>query len=479
MVDQRPSPSPIRDFATWEPLLRVLRADREKRDADEAGASGRSAGSVRVAGRIREHGWSLDLRRPRPAPGRAMQLEDVQEEHDAAERVQGALADAGIDDVSFAAEIHRTGHVVLRLFEAGPAVEPGVGNPHPGALLLVDDAVPEPWRRLPDPVTGAAPAPSADPEALARALRERLPSAIGATEEEIAAAETRLGFALPAELKALYRVTRARWEDHGDDYEAADREADAVGCEPLDLDSLYVADASYRHSAWGIAATEAVDTPPDAAVQGLVGSPGWIVFGVDGGGDPLAVDLTPGPRGHTGQVILLSHGDNTGAELIADSLTDLVLGRTTATEEAEPVTPETRRPPAVARVNIGGFQSIEAAAHPGLEVLSIGVWDSAPLSLAPVLGLPRLRTLTAYPGTLADPLEIAGLPGLEFLELGPEDWRVLLDADAVPRSLSAAEIIAHGKWDPLPYVTLANEILALRDRPQIVQTVLEGELPAN
>ncbi|MGX9890294.1 SMI1/KNR4 family protein [Streptomyces sp. NPDC002276] len=472
MADQRQSPSSIHDFATWEPLLRLLGADRERRDG------GASAGSVRVAGRIREHGWSLDLRRPRPAPGRALQMEDVQEEHDAAERVQGALADAGIDNVSFSAEIYRTGRVILHLFDPSPAVEAGVGNPHPGALVLVDGAVPEPWRRLPDPVTGtaAAPAPSADPEALARSLRERLPGAIGATEEEIAAAETRLGFALPAELKALYGVTRARWEDHDGDDESEEREAEALGCEPFDLDGLYVADASYRRSAWGIGALEAVNTPPDAAVQGLVGSPGWIVFGDNGGGDRLAVDLTPGPRGHVGQVILLSHEEDTGAALIADSLTDLVLGRLAA--EAEPAGPRKRQPPMVARVNIRNLKSVEAAAHPRLEVLSIGVWEGAPLSLAPVLGLPGLRTLTAYPGTLADPLEIAGLTGLEFLELGPEDWRVLLDADAVPRGLSAAEIIAHGEWNPLPYVTLANEILALWDRPLIVQTILEGELSA-
>lgn len=52
---------------------------------------------------------------------------------------------------------------------------------------------------------------------------------------------------------------------------------------------------------------DAVDIRPDAAVQGLVGSPGWIVFGDNGGGDRLAVDLTPGPRGHIGQVVVLSH----------------------------------------------------------------------------------------------------------------------------------------------------------------------------
>ncbi len=54
-------------------------------------------------------------------------------------------------------------------------------------------------------------------------------------------------------------------------------------------------------------------------------------------------------------------------------------------------------------------------------MLSIGVWEGEPFSLAPVADLPRLRTLTAMPGTLADPLEITGLTRLEFLALGPEN----------------------------------------------------------
>lgn len=249
---------------------------------------------------------------------------------------------------------------------------------------------------------------------LERTLRERLPHAIGATDDELAAAEARLGVTLPDELKVLYRVTRARWADLGDDYEAAERESAAVGCELFDLDGLYVADASSCRCRWEFAAMEAVLTPPDAMVQGLVGSPGWIAFGDNGGGDRLAVDLTPGPRGHMGQVIMLSHEENVGAELVADSLTDLVLGR----PAAEPSSPHAQQPVA-ARVNIAGLKTVQAAAHPGLEVLSIGVCDGAPFSLAPVAGLPRLRTLTAYPGTLADPLEITELTGLEFLELGP------------------------------------------------------------
>lgn len=395
----------------------------------------------------------------------------MQEEMDAVRRVQTAMAAVGVDDVSFSATVEPDGAAVLRLLGPSPAVEPGIGTPHPGALVLVEGALPEPWRRLPDATPGAKPAPSADPELLERTLRERMPDAVGATEEEIAAAEARLGVRLPEELKVLYRVTRARWEDWGNDYDTAVGVFDAVRCELSSVDELYAAEASTRHWSWQFAAKEAVDTRPDDSVQGVVGSPGWIVFGENGGGDRLAVDLTPGPCGHTGQIVLIGHEESAGAELLADSLTDWVLDRKARTRRGRG-----EEPPLVAHVNHVSIRSVREAAHPGLEVLSVGVWDGAPFSLAPVIGLPRLRTLAAYAGTLADPREIAQLTGLEFLELGPEDWRVLLDAGAVPRSLSAAAITAYGDHDPLPVVAVANEILALWDRPQIIQTVLEGDL---
>lgn len=469
MIDQNPAYPPypplpsVNAFATWEPVLRLLR---------DGGVNGQAAPSLRVAGRIGRGGWSLPLRRQLPQPGRAAQVEDMRDEFEAVKRVQGALADAGVDDISFTAKISPTGKTTLRLLGPSPAVEPGIGTPHPGALILVEGALPQPWRRLPDPVPGAVPAPSADPALLEQTLRERLPDAIGATQAEIAAAEARLGVTLPEELKVLYRVTRSWWEDWGDDHKAAERECMAVGCQLFTLDDLYIADTSTRRRPWKHAAMEAALTPPDAAVQGLVGSPGWIAFGDNGGGDQFAVDLTPGPRGHVGQIIILSHEENIGACLVADSLTDLVMNQPSKHRGGS----GGDQPPAVAHVNIRRLPSIEAAAHPGLEVLSIGVWDAEPLSLAPVTELPRLRTLTAYPGTLADPLEIAELTTLEFLELGPEEWRVLLDAGAVPRSLSAAAINVHGNQDPLPIVAIANELLVLWNRPQIIQTVLEGNL---
>ncbi|SDM08345.1 SMI1 / KNR4 family (SUKH-1) [Nonomuraea maritima] len=450
----------IHDFMTWEPLLRLLHVD----NVESLGASG-----GHVAGQIGHNAWSLPLLPRFPTPGRALQADGMRDDLDAVERVQNALLDAGLDAISFAAEVSPTGRAVLHLFTTSSAVEEGIG-PYPGSLILVDGSVPQPWRRSPDPVLGAVQAPSVDLALLERTLRERMPGATGATEAEIAATEARLGVALPDELKALYRVTRGQRQDWGDNYAAADRVIEAVGCELFPLDDLYIADAASRPYLWRFAATEAAGTLPNATVQGVVGSPGWIAFGASGGGDRIAVDLTPGPDGHVGQIIVLDH--EIGADLLAESLTQLVVNRPTVQHFSR----RGEESPVIARVNINALTSIQAAAHPSLEVLCIGVWDGEPLSLAPVTGLPRLRTLTAYPGTLVDPLEITKLTGLEFLELGPEEWRVLLDAGAVPHGLSAAAIQVHGNQHPLPIVALANDLLSLWNRPPITVTVLNGDL---
>lgn len=439
--------SSVSDFATWEPVLRRMLAD----DTDR-----RAARTARVAGRIGQYGWSLAHRGPMSPAART-----------AVKDIQRALARGGVQEIAFRARIRPDGRTTLGLVWPSPAVEPAVGYPDLGVLVLAEGSLPEPWLRRPEPVPGAVPAPSADPELLERTLRERLPDAIGATEEQIAAAEERLGVALSEELKVLYRVTRVDW---GDDFDAATRAGDAVGCELSGLEDLHVVDAAARHPGWGLGAKRAISTAPGAAVQALAGSPGWVGFGSNGG-DEFAVDLTPGPGGHFGQVILVDHEQSLGAELVADSLTDFVLGRLRKEDQDR----RGDAPDAVARVGAGGAETVQAAAHPALEVLSIGAGDGAPHSLAPVAGLSRLRTLTALPGTLADPLEVAALTALEFLELGARDWRVLLDAGAVPRTLKAAAVTVRDQ-DHLPVVAIANEILALWDRPQVVQTLLDGDL---
>ncbi|MEU6811483.1 SMI1/KNR4 family protein [Streptomyces sp. NPDC046831] len=451
----------LHDFTTWQPLLRLLHV---------AHAETLSAPGGHVAGQISPGAWSVPLPHRPPQPGRTSQVSDNQDQFDAVGRIVDALKESGSNGVSFVVEASSApGGVRLYLISPGSSAEQGVATPHPGTLLLADGALPEPVRRLPDPVPGAVPAPSADVGLLQRTLRERLPDAVGASEEEIAAAEARLGVPLPPELRALYRIARGRYEDW-DDYQEP---YDTIGCELLPLDEVYVADAASRHVLWQFGAMEAVETGPEDAVQGLVGSPGWIVFGDNGGGDRIAVDLTPGPQGHVGQVIIIGHEENIGAGLVADSLTDMVVHRHF---DGRPVR-RAERPPLVAHVNRVSLPSIEAAAHAGLEVLSIGVWEKEPLSLAPVFGLPRLRTLCACPGTLADPCEISRLTHLEYLELPPAEWRVLLDAEAVPTGLLAAGIEAHRQRDnPLRTIALANEILALYGRPLITGiTVLEGK----
>jgi len=381
--------------------------------------------------------------------------------------VRDALKKAAMSRISFVVNFFRGGRLVLHLLELGPAVEVTAGDIGMGSLVLVEGALPELWRRQPAPAPRARSATSADPELLQRMLRERLPGATGATELEIANAEARLGIPVPEELKALYRVTPAPREDGYD----AERVFAAVGCYPLPLDDLYICTAATRPLPWMYAAKEAAYTSPSGAVQALVGSPGWLVFGGNGGGDRVAIDLTPGPRGNIGQVIMIWHDELYGAGLFARSLTDLVMRKKKLRGGSR-----LGELPEVARVNRGALRSIESAASPDLEVLSIGVWEGEPLSLAPVTGLPGLRTLSALPGTLADPLQVTQLPGLEYLQLGQQEWRTLLDAGAVPRGLLAAAVEPHGGQDPIQLVAIANELLALWDRPRIGHTIFEGNL---
>ncbi|WP_347232501.1 SMI1/KNR4 family protein [Streptomyces sp. C] len=466
-TNRRPPLSSLHDFATWEPVLRRLRAANPEVLADPGGY---------VAGHIwRSGGCTMPWRRRQTRIDQTRSdplqiLQELQALEADLEGVRKAMADLGLEGVSFKAEISPAGRAVVHVLNPGPASDSCAAITGDGALVLVEGAVAEPRRRLPRPTPDAVPAPSADPELLARTLRERLPAAVGATEAEIAAAEERLGLTLPEELKALYRVTRVRSAE-GDDEHETYAAYEAVGCELGSLDQLCFADVASRPADWDTAARTALFTPPDAPVQGLVGSPGWLVFAGSGYGDPIAVDLTPGPGGHTGQIVLIDHEKHIGAVLLADSLTDLVASR----GRYRPVT-QAAEAPALARIHTGAPDGVPAAAHPDLEVLDISRRQGGtPISLGPFAALPRLRTLTAAPHTLADPLEVAGLTALEFLALASADWRVLLDAGAVPRSLLAAGIVRRDE-DPLAVTDLANELLALRNRPLITRTTVEGDL---
>lgn len=169
-----------------------------------------------IPGVIGRGGWSMDLMPPplRHEPGRALLVSDFQEEHDAAKRVQNAVFAEGLDVIQFVVKVAPTGRVLLYLIETGPSIESGLLADLPGTAILAEGAVPEPWRRRPEPGP-QAPAPSADPELLERLPREQVPGAEGATDADIDAAQERLGFDFPEELKVLYRVMGSRAEAQG------------------------------------------------------------------------------------------------------------------------------------------------------------------------------------------------------------------------------------------------------------------------
>lgn len=129
-------------------------------------------------------------------------------------------------------------------------------------------------------------------------------------------------------------------------------------------------------------------------MQDLVGSPGWIVIGGNGGGDQVAVDLTPAPRGHLGQIIVLDHEQSIGAYLLAESLTDLVLNP----DRDCSVSRKRDRSPFAARVSHQDLTSVEAAAHPTLEILSLGMGDGEPFASPPSWGCPTCVPSPPTPG---------------------------------------------------------------------------------
>jgi len=465
----------VRDFATWAPLLRLI-WDENQAELTRLGSS--LSGSISPYMLRFEGRTALTLR---GHFGRRQAPDDT---------VRAALAADDMDSISFEARFSPDGHVTVLLFTGMDASGyPGGATPYETGVLRVPGAVPEPFRRLPSPSPAAVPHPSADPVVVGRLVRERYPDAVGATDEEIAVAEARIGMPLPAELRALYRVigrpvaVEYNYDDDEDDEDDGGYGSwgDAIGMVAKEalcsIDGVRVLGGSTRpFPGWPAGAMEAAVTPVGSAVQQLAGSPGWIQFADDHGSCRYAIDLSPADGGHVGQVISVWYEESIGAHLEAGSLAAFLQQERSADREYYRV-----GEPVIARAFQGGQADVDAVARPGLEVLHIGsagAWEG-PVSLAAFASLPRLRTLSVADGVLADPLEIGGLRHLESLEAGPGSWRVLLDAGAVPPDLMYAGFTwsSPANRPELEFLTsLSNEIAALWNRPQITTTVLEGDL---
>lgn len=268
------------------------------------------------------------------------------------------------------------------------------------------------------PPSEAAVAPSADPDAVARVIAERMPDAVGASPDEMAAAEANLpaGSHLPDEVRALYASAGSG------NLKLTPEEDRFGGFEIVPLSGSFLREAflpAARFSTWTADVGTFAPEDPSGRVQSVIGSPLWFPVGTDGAGNVYAADLAPGVNGHVGQILLLDHEMRAGAVYRAESLAALLVGRTAS------------------------------SAEPGLDKL--------------------------------DQLDQRGTdqPGLdqrepEFLNLDPAGWAERLDAGTVPDTLKAAGLVPDPARPPAltESISTANRLLDLRGLEPIEVTRL-------
>jgi len=152
-----------------------------------------------------------------------------------------------------------------------------------------------------------------------------------ANESELDGFESAVGFALPEDLRQLYRRANGQVAPFG----VTDPSPGSV-VTPLfgfyDFISLDRALSSYRM--WSSIYDEYGDTFHETFNEGVIalrGSdpvfpeywrPGWLPFSIDGGGNSFAVDLSPPSAGTYGQVIVIG-SDEDERRVVAPSLTEL------------------------------------------------------------------------------------------------------------------------------------------------------------
>lgn len=286
-------------------------------------------------------------------------------------------------------------------------------------VVLEPGALPAQYLATIVPPSDAAVAPSADPDAVARVIAERMPDADGASPDEMAAAEADLpaGSHLPDEVRALYASAGSG------SLKLAPEEDRFGGFEIVPLSGSFLREAflpAARFSTWSADAGTFAPEDPSGRVQPVIGSPLWFPVGTDGAGNVYAADLAPGVNGHVGQILLLDHEMRAGAVYRAESLAALLLGRMAGSTE------------------------------PGLDKLDQRGPDQA--------GEGRGAS-SAGPGP--DRLDQREP---EFLNLDPAGWAERLDAGTVPDTLKAAGLVPDPARPPVltESISVANRLLDLR-----------------
>ncbi|WP_165362690.1 SMI1/KNR4 family protein [Promicromonospora panici] len=301
---------------------------------------------------------------------------------------------------------------VVELIALSSAVVSGPGAPVL-EVVLEPGALPPRYRETIAPSPDAAPALSADPDVVRRVIADRMPGAVGAAPEEIAAAEAALpdGVRLPEEVRALYATAGSGNLKLGADA------GQFSGFEIVPLSGSFLREAflpAARFSTWTADAGTSAPQDPEGRVQTAIGSPLWFPVGTDGAGNVYAVDLAPGENGHLGQLVFLDHELHAGAAYRAESLAALLTGRTAGSAEPSHGASRTERGP--------------------------------------------------------DKLDEQA----EFMNLEPAEWTERLDAGTVPDTLKAAGFVPDRAHPPAltETITVANRLLELRGLAPIEVTTV-------
>jgi cell wall assembly regulator SMI1 len=397
----------LTEWQTWEPFVDALRrsAPRGTEVSEFVGTVGGGAWQ----GRYLDDG-DADVRR-----------EHYRKLAHEAARTGGRGPKADLDDALRAiadlapdAEQHvrvvagaRPGEDVVELVTLPPAVVFGPVTPIL-EVVLEPGALPMQYLATIAPQPGAAAAPSADPDAVARVVADRMPDAVGATPDEIAAAQAALpgGARLPEEVRALYATAGSG------SLKLAAEEGLFGGFEIVPLSGSFLREAflpAARFSTWTADAGTFAPEDPAGRVQAAIGSPLWFPVGTDGAGNVYAVDLAPAANGHVGQVVFLDHELRAGAAYRAESIAALLAGRTPVLDQRG----DALEPPE-------GDSDRETSSQPS--------------------------------------------SGVEFLNLNPDAWAELLDAGTVPTTLKAAGLLPDRANPPAltEAIAVANRLLDLQ-----------------
>lgn len=305
--------------------------------------------------------------------------------------------------------------------------------------------------------------------------------AAGWSEQEIVAAEQRLGVRLPEDLRALYRLVR---DDSGES-----GLLDPFVLAPLNVlvDWNRRNHPGYHDGPFDDAMI--FDCVPAGHVRRVSSSSGWVTFARDYGMNFAAVDLDPGPLGRAGQIVMYGRNVCAPVRYVTASVTDL-LRRAIATlgdERPSPPDPEfrvermadlpvtaqgvvlrTKAPVRIAGVEafpnlrsvvIRGKASVvdlTGCAELPIERLHVEAarWEIAmlpptvidlalsgndePTAVSGLAGLPHLVRLDLSEAAVSDIEAIATFPALRVLTLNGAQWTQLLATGGKPVRLAAA-----------------------------------------